>query len=150
MYSILSSAFAGASLIAGVLSAPAPPAGPYSSVPSYTQSGASATSFPLADGFPEPSNSQLLIIEDLAHGTLPDGSPPPPGSISQDGITNLQLIEFNENFEVAFFSSLLFNVTTNVAGFEITDKTERDFVLEVLVAVLAVCTPVFTTIVSPD
>jgi hypothetical protein len=134
MYTLLSTALTGASLIASALAAPA-----YSAVPSYTkQSDASATAFPLADGFPAPSTDQLRAIELLAHGTLPNGAPPPPGSISQDGITNLQLIQFNENFEVAFFSSLLFNVTTNVTGFEIADKVERDFVLEVLIAVLAV------------
>jgi hypothetical protein len=134
MYTLLSTALTGAALIASALAAPA-----YSAVPSYTkQSDASATAFPLADGFPAPSTDQLRAIELLAHGTLPNGAPPPPGSISQDGITNLQLIQFNENFEVAFFSSLLFNVTTNVTGFEIADKVERDFVLEVLIAVLAV------------
>ncbi|KAF2430137.1 late sexual development protein [Tothia fuscella] len=84
-----------------------------------------------------PNNQQLQKIEELAHGTLPNGPPPPPGAISAEGITNLQLVEFNENFEVAFFSSLLFNVTTNVSGFEISDSKQRDFVIEVLTAVLA-------------
>ena len=125
MYSILPLAFAGASLFAGVLSAPV---------------------LPPNDGFPAPNPSQLKLIENLAHGTLPDGSPPPPGAISAEGITNLQFVEFNENFEVAFFSSLLYNVTSNVPGFEIKDNEYRNFVLEVLIAVLAVSLPWIPTL----
>jgi hypothetical protein len=107
---------------------------------SYSSSSySSSTSVPFVNnGFPTPNNDQLLNIEELAHGTLPNGPPPPPGAISADGITNLQFIEFNENFEVAFFSSLLHNVTANVDGFKIQDTKQRDFVLEVLTAVLAV------------
>jgi len=98
----------------------------------------SSTVIPFVNnGFPAPSSAQLLAIEELAHGTLPNGPPPPPGAISAQGITNLQLVNFNENFEVAFFASLLNNVTTNVAGFQISDATERNFVIEVLTAVLA-------------
>jgi len=129
MYSLISFAIAGASLFSSVSCAPvaqtsAPPAAP----------AANAVPF-VTDGFPTPNAAQLLAIEQLAHGTLPNGSPPP--MISANGITNLQLVNFNENFEVAFFASLIHNVTTNVAGFQIQDQTERAFILEALTAVLA-------------
>ncbi|KAF2427840.1 hypothetical protein EJ08DRAFT_688857 [Tothia fuscella] len=45
--------------------------------------------------------------------TLPNGPLPPPGTISLEGITNLQLVEYNENVKYVFFSSLLYNVTLN-------------------------------------
>jgi hypothetical protein len=128
----------GASILSTVYAAPV-------AQPQHTPSSSVATAAPSStvipfvnNGFPAPSAAQLLAIEELAHGTLPNGPPPPPGAISAQGITNLQLINFNENFEVAFFASLLNNVTTNVAGFEISDATERNFVIEVLTAVLAV------------
>jgi hypothetical protein len=89
------------------------------------------------DGVPTPNNDQLLKIEERAHGTLPNSSPPPPSTISPEGITNLQLVQFNENIESAFFRSLLSNVTSNVPGFEIKDTEQRDFVIDVLTAVLA-------------
>jgi hypothetical protein len=117
----------GASLLSAVYAAPV-----------ATSAAPSSTVVPFVNnGFPSPSAAQLLAIEELAHGTLPNGPPPPPGAISAEGITNLQLINFNENFEVAFFASLLNNVTTNVAGFQISDATEKNFVIEVLTAVLA-------------
>lgn len=53
----------------------------------------------------------------------------------------LQLIAFNELFEIAFFSELLSNVTNNVPGFEIPNADDRDFALRSLTAILAVGTP---------
>jgi hypothetical protein len=91
---------------------------------STSRSSSSSTSVPsINDGFPPPNNNQLLKIEERAHGTLPNSSPlpPPPSTISPEGITNLQLVQFNENIEAAFFRSLLSNVTSNVPGFEIKD-----------------------------
>jgi hypothetical protein len=147
MRSIMSFAAVGASLLSTVVyGAPQynKPSGSssisYHATSTSYSSGSSSgsTSIPnVNDGFPMPNDDQLRKIEELAHGTLPNGPPPPPGSISPEGITNLQLVEFNENFEVAFFSSLLHNVTTNVSGYEIKDSKQRDFVIEVLIAVLA-------------
>jgi len=94
---------------------------------------ASAAPFPA--GFPNPSPVQLKEIEQKAFGTLSNETPPP--KLSPDGITNLQLISFNEIFEVAFFTELLWNVTNNVAGYEIKDRKERDFVIKSLNAVQA-------------
>jgi hypothetical protein len=93
-------------------------------------------SFPLADGFPKPNASEINSFEKLARGSLSNAPPPP--SISQDGITNLKLIAFNELFEVAFFTELLSNITDNACGYSIHDPVERKFVIEAITAVLAV------------
>lgn len=90
----------------------------------------------LPDGMPYPSPSELDLIEQNAHGTLPNGPPPP--VISSQGITNLQLIAFNELFEVAFFDELLNNVTDNLEGYRFQDSGDRDFVIKSLRAILAV------------
>lgn len=88
------------------------------------------------DGMPNPSPSELKEIEQNAHGTLPNGPPPP--VISDLGIVNLKLIAFNELFEVAFFDELITNITENVKGYTFPDENSRKFVLEALQAILAV------------
>jgi hypothetical protein len=130
----------GASILSSVYAAPVAQNQQFKPSSSVVTSAApSSTVVPfINDGFPAPSAAQLLAIEELAHGTLSNAPPPPPGAISAQGITNLQLVNFNENFEVAFFGSLLHNITTNVHGFEISDSKERNFVIEVITAVLAV------------
>jgi len=119
MFSFLAKSAVAATLFAAALSAPV----------------SSAVS---NDGFPTPSAAQLQTIEQTAQGTLPNGGPPPAGAVDAQGITNFQLINFNENFEVAFFKSLVNNITTNVQGFQIQNDKERDFVLKSLNAVVAV------------
>ncbi|PWY79308.1 putative sexual development protein [Aspergillus heteromorphus CBS 117.55] len=84
---------------------------------------------------PNPDDSQLQQISLNAHGTPPNS--PLPATISQNGITNLQLIAFNELFEVAFFNQLLLNITTNVEGYFIANDADRDFTIQVLTAILA-------------
>ena len=89
-------------------------------------------SFPLSNGFPNitaPSN-QLTIIQNKAHGSLPNGGPP--ANITANTLTSLQLIAFNELSEVAFFTELISNVTNNVEGYKIQDGATRRFVLETL------------------
>lgn len=93
---------------------------------------------PLPHGMPNPSPDQLAKIQDNARGTLPNT--PPPATIGQNGITNLQLIAFNELFEVSFFNELLLNVTNNVDGYHLEDAHDREFVITTLTAILAVCT----------
>ncbi|KAF2164849.1 hypothetical protein M409DRAFT_67576 [Zasmidium cellare ATCC 36951] len=70
--------------------------------------------FPLSNGFPnvEVGSPELLAIEKQAHGTLPNG--PLPSKIQDATATTLQLIAFNEIFEVAYFTSLLNNITSGV------------------------------------
>ncbi|KAJ5091979.1 hypothetical protein NUU61_006849 [Penicillium alfredii] len=89
----------------------------------------------LPDGMPNPSPSELEQIQLRAHGALPNTPPPP--SISNEGITNLKLIAFNELFEVAFFSELIANISKNVEGYRFSSADGRDFVLEALQAILA-------------
>jgi len=137
MHSVMSFVAVGASILSTVYGAPMAQ-NQYKPSSSVASTAPSSTVVPFVnDGFPAPSAEQLLAIEELAHGTIPNGPPPPPNTISADGITSLEFINFNENFEVAFFSSLLHNITTNVNGFQISDHKERDFVIEVITAVLA-------------
>jgi hypothetical protein len=127
MHSVMSFVAVGASILSSVYAAPVASSAPATNAVPFSN-----------DGFPTPSASQLLAIEELAHGTLSNAPPPPKGAISAQGITNQQLVNYNENFEVAFFGSMLHNITTNVSGFTFSDSKERDFVIEVITAVLAV------------
>ena len=107
-----------------------------------TSVAAAPFTFPLPDGFPTPSPSQLAEIETLAQGTLPNG--PLPTSLKSTGVTTLQLIALNEIFEVAFFSSLLSNVTNNVTGYDAASIAPLDYTytIDTLTAVVNVsCLP---------
>jgi hypothetical protein len=92
--------------------------------------------FPLKNGFPNPNSTELQKIEQQAFGTLSNG--PPPANISNEGILNLQLIALNELFEVAFFDSLLHNITANLSGFEVANREARGLLLKALRAIKAV------------
>jgi hypothetical protein len=95
--------------------------------------------YPLADGFPNPSASQLQMIEELAGGTLGNGPPPP--SLSAVSATNLRLIAFNEIFETAFFTDLLYNITTHQKGYTYFGAFSKEFVVDALVGVINVRMP---------
>ncbi|KAJ5563267.1 hypothetical protein N7535_008431 [Penicillium sp. DV-2018c] len=90
----------------------------------------------MPDGMPYPNDKELKMIEEYAHGTLPNG-PPPPG-ISEPGITNLKLVAFNELFEVAFFNELITNITEKVPGYRFSSEDDLDYVLRSLRTILAV------------
>jgi len=124
MYALLASA----ALFGAALSAPASLS---------SSSAAAAATNTLSNGFPTLSTQALAAVEAAAHGTLPNGGAPPNGTISDLGITSIQLINFNENFEVFFFSSLINNITNQVGGFEIPNADERNYILEALTAVQA-------------
>lgn len=91
-------------------------------------------SFPLDNGFPTLSDDAKNIVNVLAHGTEPNGPPP---TLQTDDLTSIQLIAFNELFEVAFFTDLLFNVTNNIDGFTFPDQYLRQTVINALVAIQA-------------
>lgn len=91
-------------------------------------------SFPLPNGFPNLSADQKAQVNVLAHGIEPNGGAP---TLGADDLTSIQLIAFNEIFEVAFFTSLLSNVTNNVAGFTIADANQRTRIINALVAIQA-------------
>ncbi|QKX61669.1 uncharacterized protein TRUGW13939_08822 [Talaromyces rugulosus] len=76
------------------------------------------------------SPSQISSIEQEAHGMLPNAALP--SSISQDSLISLQLIAFNEIFEVAFFTELLFNLTNNVDGYELSDDNGESIIESIL------------------
>jgi hypothetical protein len=70
-----------------------------------------------------------------AGGTLPNT--PLPTALPTDAVQTLQVIAYNEIFEVAFFSSLLANITNGVEGF--TDlPLDKDYITSILTAVVAV------------
>ncbi|KAH9827982.1 Ferritin-like domain [Teratosphaeria destructans] len=97
--------------------------------------GQTPFSFPLDNGFPNVSSNALLEIEKAAHGTLPNG--PLPNKLNDVSLIVLGLIAFNEFFEVAFFSSVIKNITDGIDGFTIPDKTTSSAVLEALTVVRA-------------
>ncbi|KAI0481988.1 late sexual development protein [Xylariaceae sp. FL0804] len=91
---------------------------------------------PSRDGFPNPSAQQLLAIEQTAGGQLSNA--PPPARLSAAGAANFQLIAFNEQFEAAFFASLLENITTGVPGYDwVSNHRTQAEIVEVLRTVQA-------------
>jgi hypothetical protein len=79
---------------------------------------------------------KLTVEQELAaHGTLPNAGSP--SSLAPGDVTIFELIAFNELFEVAFFTSLINNITNNVAGFETGNSGVQQFVLQALTAVQA-------------
>lgn len=94
---------------------------------------------PLGNQFPAVTNPSDTLngIYTQAHGSLPDG-PPPAKTPSMNSMTSLQLIAFNELFEVAFFTQLLGNITDNVPGYEIGGPDgSRQFTVDALKAIQA-------------
>jgi hypothetical protein len=80
----------------------------------------------------------VQTIEETAHGSLPNGPPPP--TLSDDSLTSLKLIAFNELTEVAFFSKLLYNITNQVEGYhhhDIGDDETVEFVTQAITTILA-------------
>lgn len=94
-----------------------------------------AYSAPTTDGFPDPTAAQLAAIEALADGQLPNQAPPT--TLASSSLTAFQLIAFNENFEVAFFSSLIDNITADAPGYNLSPRQKSE-VLTVLKTVKAV------------
>lgn len=94
--------------------------------------------FPLPDGFPNPSPAQLAIIEEEAQGPVPNA--PLPTSLKDAGVATLQLLATNEIFEVAYFTELLANITTNVTGYcaESIAPLDRSYVIDAITAVVNV------------
>ncbi|KAK3988400.1 hypothetical protein QBC44DRAFT_329382 [Cladorrhinum sp. PSN332] len=87
-----------------------------------------------ATGFPNPNPQQLSAISDRADGTLSNA--PPPASLNSSSIPVFQLLAFNEHFEVAFFSSLIHNVTADLPGYNLAPAKKAE-ILEILDTVLA-------------
>lgn len=93
---------------------------------------AAPTVYPFSDGYPNPSPEQLKLISAAAGGSLPNG--PLPTKLTPAAAAGLQLIELNEAFEVAYFTSLLKNITDNVPGYELKGLN-RTSIIDALSAV---------------
>ncbi|CAD0114660.1 unnamed protein product [Aureobasidium uvarum] len=106
-----------------------------SSYQSFPTQVASSKNLLLSNGFPKLSPSALADVNNAAHGTLSNAT----GNVTfaPDSLTNFQLIAFNEFFEVAFFTSLLTNITTGVPGFEIPTHLNSTYIIDTLIAVQA-------------
>jgi hypothetical protein len=84
----------------------------------------------------------VAALQTQAHGTLPNGQITlTDGSVGADGIVNVQLLNFNENFEVAFFTSLVNNITQSVPGYTLQDTKEQAGLVDILQTILAVSRP---------
>lgn len=90
----------------------------------------------LSNGFPNLSPEALNQVNLAAHGTLSNTTGAKPVT-NPDSLANFQLIAFNEFFEVAFFTSLLTNITNHVDGFEIPGHLNSTLILDTLIAVQA-------------
>ncbi len=97
---------------------------------------ARAFGIPTDGGFPTPNAQQLVVINTQADGTLSNAPPPP--KLADSSLVGFQVISMQETFEVAFFSSLINNITTNAHGYEIPDAAKKAELVEILETVLAV------------
>lgn len=98
-----------------------------------------AAPFSLPNGFPKPSPQSLLSIQKEAGGTLPNT--PLPTQLKADAMQDLQVIAVNEIFETAYFTSLLDNITNNVDGYTDFDGLSKEYVVQSLQTIRAVCMP---------
>jgi len=136
MLSMFTPALMGMSLVGGVFGAPR--VGQKWTRQAQTPNNTAAAVEGSATSFPALQNASLIPqLEALAHGTLSNNTAPPPHAFAPDTITAQQFVEFNENFEQAFFKDLLFNITSGNPDFKIPDSLNPKFVEDVLIATIA-------------
>ncbi|TVY19681.1 hypothetical protein LARI1_G002643 [Lachnellula arida] len=96
---------------------------------------------PLHNGFPNPNPDNITNIEQAAHGSLPIAAAAAKNASakapSADSLTSLRFIAFNELFEVAFFTSLINNITAGRDGFKMNNGTAQKYLLDGLTAIQA-------------
>jgi hypothetical protein len=104
-----------------------------------------AFTIPTDDGYPNPNDAQLAAISRQADGTLSNGPAP---KVANGSLPIFQLIAFNENFEVAYFASMLQNLTSGLYDHELAKvpKDVKDDLVEIIKTILAVCKPPFSLI----
>ncbi|OIW22908.1 hypothetical protein CONLIGDRAFT_143995 [Coniochaeta ligniaria NRRL 30616] len=90
---------------------------------------------PSDDGFPAPNAQQLLDIERIADGKLSNA--PPPAKLAPSSLTAFQVIAFNELFEVAYFKSMIDNITADVPGYQLPSQAKKDELLDIMQTILA-------------
>jgi len=98
--------------------------------------GQGGFSVPTDDGFPAPNADQLRVISKIADGTLSNAPPPP--KLNESSHVLFQLVAYNELHEVAYFDSLIYNISNNVKGYEFKNPKKKDEFLDILRTVLAV------------
>ncbi|KIY02926.1 uncharacterized protein Z520_01391 [Fonsecaea multimorphosa CBS 102226] len=91
--------------------------------------------FPLSNGFPNiisgtPAFQQLTV---QAHGSISNA--PPPSTFAADDLRSLKVIQIQETFEAYYFTQLLLNITNNVPGFEISDPSLKQDIIEKLTVI---------------
>jgi hypothetical protein len=98
--------------------------------------GPRAFSIPTDDGFPNPNPQQLAVIAKQAGGGLSNAGAP---TVNQSSIPVFQLVAFNENFEVAFFTSMLQKLNAGRWDSEIKKANQlREEFVEIIKTVVAV------------
>lgn len=88
------------------------------------------------DGYPNPAMEQLKNISRRADCTLSNAPPPP--KLGESSKTAFQALAFGEEFEQAYFSSLLQNVTDGVPGYRHHGRFTKAELVKVLETVVAV------------
>ncbi|KAM3076109.1 hypothetical protein ACMFMG_006374 [Clarireedia jacksonii] len=79
----------------------------------------------------------LGAIQTAAHGSLSNITPPKFLNGGNNSLPVFQSVAFNENSEVAFFEELLFNITTNVQGFQFSSDDDKNTALLNINAIVA-------------
>ncbi|OAP58535.1 hypothetical protein AYL99_07625 [Fonsecaea erecta] len=91
--------------------------------------------FPLSNGFPNVTRGtpafQELTVQ--AHGSISNAPPPP--SLAADDLRSFKVVQIQETFEVYYFTQLLLNITNNVPGFEISDPSLKQDLIEKLTVI---------------
>ncbi|EGU77676.1 hypothetical protein FOXB_11795 [Fusarium oxysporum f. sp. conglutinans Fo5176] len=88
-----------------------------------------------SDGYPFPTKEQLREISWRADGTLSNA--PPPAKLGDSSKTAFQALAFGEEFEKAYFSSLLYNVTNNIHGYKSHYRYSKSELVKMLTTVVA-------------
>lgn len=91
-----------------------------------------------SDRYPNPTKDQLKDISWRADGTLSNAPPPP--KLGESSKTAFQALAFGEEFEQAYFSSLLSNITNNVHGYRSHYRCKKSELVKMLTTVVAVST----------
>jgi hypothetical protein len=84
------------------------------------------------------TNTEALgAIQTAAHGSLSNITPPKFLNGGKVSLSVFQSVAFNENSEVAFFEELLFNISTNVPGYQFATTDLRNEALLNINAIVA-------------
>ena len=93
--------------------------------------------FSLSDEFSNSDESQLELIEWQIFETLSNAFLFT--NVSKNNLISLQLIAFNKLFKIVYFTELFFNLTNNIAEYEISDSSRQDFIINNIIAVKNIC-----------